>query len=111
MSKKKEDKKGAKTPAQPKELEKLEVMELPEAKVLEAARKLVEQRKLTKVAHKPSGKAIWLHMSGAPENLRERISAYLTMHSKMSIHYLGELALSKYLGVEAREVLINVEKE
>lgn len=94
-----------------KAVKKDKVKEIPiDKQTMEKALAIIKERNITKVAHRPSGKVIWLHMEECEGELRDSIATFLTSHPNMTIHQLGELALCKLLDVELREYVKSVAK-
>lgn len=74
--------------------------ELPmDVKTIEQAIRIVKEKGLTKIAHRPNGKLTWIHMTDLPTETRDAVRDYLTQYPDMSIHYLSQLALEVYLKV------------
>ena len=66
---------------------------------IEQAIKLVKERGLRKIAHRPNGKLTWVHMTDLPTETRDAVRDYLTQFPDMSIHFLSQLALELFLKV------------
>lgn len=74
-----------------------------DAKTMEEAIRIVKEKGLRKVAHRPSGKLTWVHMVDLPTETRDAIRDYLTHYPDMSIHHLAQLAMEKFLSVPSDE--------
>lgn len=77
---------------------------------LQKAIAFLKEQKITKLAHRPNGKVLYLRPIDVSSELRDAIQAYLTKFPKASIHDLAEIALCKMLNVKARPAVEEVTK-
>ena len=95
---------------------KAEVIAKPEIKVakeeslsdfdkatLERAFALMKAKNITKSAHRPNGKVIYMRPIDVADDMRDAIQVFLTEHKNASIHDLAEYAICVLLKASIRE--------